>query len=265
MKNTVTTLALLVTMSQLASGQAGSNNAVINNNIFLQGQYVEVGIAACGVFGTTENQPAGYHGNVLDWWTGNTPLGFVADPDKDGWTMGSPAYNGDYFLPGSPEEGWGIEVGGANYGNFGQCGTNQIPMSSVSTWMENTKHFAEWNGSIAGIDIRQEVSFEDDETYFFIQAELTNTTGSPLYDTYYMRNVDPDNEVMWPGGDYTTINSIVYQPGTDPCDRALVSATGQNYGMYLGLAAVDPRARVTHGGFSNRDASNIYDGIGFNQ
>ncbi len=51
MKNTVTTLALFFAMSQLVSGQAGSNNAVINNNIFLQGQYVEVGIAQCGVFG----------------------------------------------------------------------------------------------------------------------------------------------------------------------------------------------------------------------
>ncbi len=79
MKNTVTTLALLLAMSQLVSGQAGSNNAVINNNIFLQGQFVEVGIAACGVFGTTEAQPSGYHGNVMDWMSGNTVLGFVAD------------------------------------------------------------------------------------------------------------------------------------------------------------------------------------------
>jgi hypothetical protein len=259
MKSVVLSAALLVMMSQYLSGQAGSNNTIINNNVFLQGQYVEVGIAECGVFGTTQMQPSGYHGNVANY------LGFVADPDKDGWTTGSPAYNGDYFLPGSPEEGWGIEVGGVNYGNFSQCGNYQIPVSSVSTWMENTKHFAEWNGSIAGIDIRQQVSFEDDETYFFIQAELTNTTGSPLYNTYYMRNVDPDNERMWPGGSYTTINSIIYQPGTDPCDRALVSATGFTYGMYLGLAAVDPRARVTHGGFANRDASNIYNGIGLNQ
>ncbi|MFH0758171.1 MAG: MBG domain-containing protein [Bacteroidota bacterium] len=259
MKNISASVALLLAVSQCLSGQAGSDNTIINNNVFLKGQYVEVGIAACGVFGTTEAQPAGYHGNV------GGRLGFVADPDKNGWSTGFPAYNGDYFLPGSPEEGFGIEVGGHNYGNFSQCGVYQIPMSSVSTRMENTQHVAEWNGSVAGIDIKQAVTFEDDETYFFISAELTNTTGSEIYNTYYMRNVDPDNERMWPGGSYTTINSIVYQPGSDPCDRALVSATGQAYGMYLGLAAVDPRARVTHGGFSNRDASNIYTGTGLYQ
>ncbi len=239
-------------------GQVGSSDVIISNNAFLKGQYIEVGVASCGCFGTTVTQPSGYHGNV------GGRLGFVADPAMDGWSAGYPAYNGDYFLPGSPEEGWGVEINGSNYGNFSKCGTYNIPVSSVSIGTHNSTHYAIWTGSKNGLDITQETSFEDDGTYFMIKVDLTNSSGSDMYDLFYMRNVDPDNEVM-SGGAYATMNSIIYQPNTDPCDRALVSATGTSFGMYLGLAAVDPRARVTHGGFSNRDASDIYYGSGFYQ
>ena len=40
-------------------------------------------------------------------------LGFVADYGRDGWTVGTPAFSGDYFTPGSPFEGWGVEFNGA--------------------------------------------------------------------------------------------------------------------------------------------------------
>ncbi|MBT3880558.1 MAG: hypothetical protein HOF76_16155 [Candidatus Scalindua sp.] len=71
--------------------------------VFLKGNYVEVGIHNSFSFGTAGNQPAGYHGNV------SNKLGFVADFGKDGWGIGTPGFAGDFFLPGSPEEGWGIE------------------------------------------------------------------------------------------------------------------------------------------------------------
>ncbi|GAB3537883.1 hypothetical protein GCM10027443_31650 [Pontibacter brevis] len=73
-----------------------------------------------------------------------------------------------------------------------------------------------------------------------------------------MRNVDPDNEVVWTG-DYTTTNTIVSQPSSTNC-TALVSAVGLTYGMYLGLGTKDSRARLTWGGFENRSASDIYNG-----
>ncbi|MBC7937906.1 MAG: hypothetical protein H7Y86_21375 [Rhizobacter sp.] len=47
--------------------------------------------------------PGGYHarsGIQRGPSTGPLKLGFVADPDKDGWTTGTPnKYNRDYFLP----------------------------------------------------------------------------------------------------------------------------------------------------------------------
>jgi hypothetical protein len=229
------------------------NDTVIDDNGFLQGQFVEVGISNCGCFGTTVEQPAGYHGNEGNY------LGFVADPDKDGWDVGDPFYNGDYFLPGSPEEGWGVEFGGDNYGNFSQCGDNTIPGKVTSVDYSDGIHSATWKGDLEGLKIEQVTSFHDTATFFIISVTLTNTTSDTLKNLFYMRNVDPDNEVS-AGGDYTTKNKVEFQPNSNTCHIGLVSGTGLNWGMYLGLGTADERARVTYGGFSNRSASDIWTG-----
>src|SRR5438105_3639439 len=88
---------------------AGSLSAqMTGGNVFLKGRYVEAGICADGDFGAS-TPPAGYHGHT----GGGSPLlGFVADPGMDGWTVGSPnPYTGDFFTPGSPFEGWNIQIG----------------------------------------------------------------------------------------------------------------------------------------------------------
>lgn len=85
-----------------------SKAQLISSEVFLQGDYVEVGIAKNGAFGTDNAAPSGYHPR----YAGGTQLGFVADIGKDGWSAGTPNYVGDYFLPGSPQEGWDMQVGG---------------------------------------------------------------------------------------------------------------------------------------------------------
>ncbi|MBK6997820.1 MAG: hypothetical protein IPH31_24125 [Lewinellaceae bacterium] len=100
--------------------------------------------------------------------------------------------------------------------------------------------------------------------YILTEVTLTNTTTDPINNIYYMRNVDPDHGTATPGeGLATTNNSIVFQ-NPEMCDRALASATTLNNMHYLGLGAQDSRARVTHGGFSNRSAFDIWHGIGLN-
>src|ERR1022692_575080 len=99
-----------------------AHGQLVNCNVFLQGSYLEVGININGAYGTSTDAPSGYHprpdgGGLNNTCTGicggsTNVLGFVADPAEDGWTVGSPAYCGDYFLPGYPQEGWSIEVGG---------------------------------------------------------------------------------------------------------------------------------------------------------
>ena len=100
-----------------------SKAQLINCNVFLQAAHVEVGINWNGAYGSSANAPAGYHPNGsvtvensaacgYTWGTAGHGIGFVADPAIDGWAVGTPAFFGDYFMPGVPQEGWSFMVNG---------------------------------------------------------------------------------------------------------------------------------------------------------
>jgi hypothetical protein len=85
--------------------------AAIGTSAFLRGNFVEIGLNRDGAFGTyTDSCPAGWHSRS-DQEDGE--IGFVADPEGTNWT----AYHGDFFTPGSPEEGWAMEIAGTIYNN----------------------------------------------------------------------------------------------------------------------------------------------------
>src|ERR1700756_2654556 len=97
---TITTCLL---WAQIASAQ------LVNCNVFLKGLSIEVGINTNGAYGSSVPAPVGFHpkggagtANTCPTTSSACPaagtnLGFVADPDKDGWTVGTPPYFGDYF------------------------------------------------------------------------------------------------------------------------------------------------------------------------
>lgn len=79
-----------------------------------------MGINWFGAFGSAVAAPAGYHPKLSATVTFTNDaacggrrascdscLGFVADPNLTGWT----SYIGDYYLPGTPIEGWALQVG----------------------------------------------------------------------------------------------------------------------------------------------------------
>ena len=232
---------------------------IVSNNAFLKGNYVEVGVSQCGSYGTSVGAPSGYHPRS----NYGTQLGFVADPAKDGWTVGYPNYVGGYFLPGSPEEGWGLTVNGTNYNNNRICGINNIPGSIISYTNTTSEVSATWQGTVAGLSITSRTYIPKNSVYFVTEVTIVNTSASTINNVYYMRNVDPDHGVKTPGagGSYTTQNSVVYQ-NPNSCNRALATAITLSGNHYLGLGSLDSRARVTHGGFSNRSALNIWNGTG---
>jgi hypothetical protein len=236
-----------------------AKSQVVGTEAFLKGTFVEVGVSPCGVFGTVAPAPTGYHANAP-----GGALGFIADANKDGWTVGSPPFCGDYFVPGTPEEGFSIEIAGQNYGNFmNNCSSNQITGSITSYTNTGGVITLTWTGSVNGLNVVQVTKLNQNDLYFTTTVTLTNTTSAALNNVFYMRNVDPDNEEVATGS-YTTQNTILYEPGTG-CPRALVGATGPTTGCFLGLGTIDQRARVSYGGFLNRSASDIWNAIGVSQ
>ena len=186
-----------------------TNAQLVGGEAFMQNPVVEVGISACGSFGTANTPPAGYHPNPA---TGG--LGFVADPDQDGWTVGTPPYMGDYFLPGTPLEGFGIQWLGAgpffNSNDGSICGDNDIPGSITAFTATATETCATWNGTISGVDITLETCLPTDSSMYFVtEVTVCNTTGQDIYDFYFMRQVDPDNE-QTNSGSFTTENQKLF-------------------------------------------------------
>ena len=240
------------------------NAQIVASDAFLQGNYVEVGMSSCGSFGTNSNSPAGYHSRVSTGSVGNQRLGFVADHEKNGWTVGTTNFVGDYFLPGTPEEGWGLTINGTSYNNNRICAENGIPGSITNYNSSASQTEATWQGNIGGLNVTAKTFVPKNSLYFVTEVTVTNTSASTINNVFYMRNVDPDQGVYTPGssGGYSTTNQIVSQnPNT--CNDALVSAISSG-GFYLGLGSIDPRARVTHGGFGNRSALDIWNGTGLN-
>jgi len=211
-------------------------------DIFIPGQYVEIGIGTLGAFGTETAPPAGFNPDVYVSGYGAYCLGMVADPDMDGWSVGYPAYFGDYFLPGDPVEGWCIQANGTRNDAYYQNGAFTSSYGSGGlTLSGNTSSYTNtggvmtgvWTGTAyGGLSITQTTVLDTNNLYFVTTVNLTNTGTDTLTGIYYMRECDPDQEEAWTG-DFTTNNNIDYTGS----DSVLVSATGTYYPSrsYLGL------------------------------
>ena len=234
---------------------------MVRDNIFLKGNHVEVGIAPNGAFGTTVNAPAGYHANTPEFYFWDpendslsivdSALGFVADPDADGWDVGVPGYFGDYFLPGDPQEGWSIQVDGIRsdaytpaYLDSGATGyTGSLMGTNIAYAAVGNTVTGIWKGTAAGtLSIVQTTMLDTSQLYFTMSIVLRNTGVDTLHDIYYLRTVDADNEQR-EDGQYITHNTVDAQL-PDVGNKVLVSATGIDYARaYLGLGTKDCRAR----------------------
>ncbi|MCA9036957.1 MAG: hypothetical protein KDA91_17600, partial [Planctomycetaceae bacterium] len=214
---------------------------------FLQGSFVQVGLGADGAFGSDGVAPSGYA-------LAGEQLALTSDPDKDGFGT----YDGDFALPGSPEEGWGVQVGGISYNNNNNILTPEITGTLQGLTTTTSQQSVDWSGGVAGLQIDQTYTVLATELYVDVVVTLTNTTGSDMSNVYYMRNIDPDNNQAQGSADsFTTINTIVAQ-GNDGGGQAIVSAT-QSDGSYLALVGYGENARVSYGGFSNRNATDVFD------
>ncbi len=218
--------------------------------IYLKGNFIELGIAAGGSCGTIGDLiPAGNH----SWYTWGE--GFVADYQMDGWTVGTPPYSGDYFLPGTPWEGWlcqftfqGNKYEFTNSDAMAQSysGFAGVPPTSLVNTSSGITHSALWTGTATAagqsLKVEQNFHFTDTDAKFIIDVTLTNVGPDPLEDVEYARAVDPDQEEDWTGN-YTTSNYVAHQPdGTD--NSALVVANGLTYGIPMGLMLVHPNAKA---------------------
>lgn len=254
------------------------NAQLVGSNMFLQGRWLEVGLARNGSMGSTRNAPTGYHprsGGGGTYWDPATctssftaqALASVYDWGHDGWTTGTPNYMGDYTLPGSPWEGWAVQVGTTvNFANFtsyqsSTTGCNGFTNSSGSATTATSGSFTSysstagrligmWEGTTGSgtVGLRKEYRVDTLGSSLVVTVVFTNLTSSPTGDIYYFRGLDPDNNQTVSGGSFSTNNTIVYQ--NDALHRVLVTAACQGTTaaagsppVRIGLGTKDCRAK----------------------
>ncbi|MBA3829470.1 MAG: gliding motility-associated C-terminal domain-containing protein [Taibaiella sp.] len=247
-------------------------------NVFLKGHSIEVGINTNGAYGSSIAPPRGYHPSGGVGTTANhcssvpsslgcaQGLGFVADPAKDGWTIGTPPFYGDYFLPGDPQEGWAVQINGVmakafNGGGYDGCGgIEYTPASSgltgknINYYSNGQKNFGVWQGKMDSVIITQTTIVDTSTVYFTVFVSMVNTGKVDRHNVFYLRTVDPDNDEPEPGGSFSTDNKIEYQL-PNALNRTMVSATPTNTAhsiAFLGLGTLDCRAKcfIIHGSLS---------------
>lgn len=243
-----------------------SNAQTIGVNSFIKGTSVEIGIDGTGGFeGTPVAPPLGFHPRG----GAGGKFGFVANPQINAWAT----FDGDFFTPGSPENGWGLQVGTTEFNN--NCNESTQDISGAIT---NYSHIldcydVDWSGSVTSgttvIGAKVNYFLQQFDLFYTTTIVLTNNSTSIIPLMYYYRNVDPDNNQSI-GATFTTTNKIEDQAGgPSGCNLACVSATqpsGSGFtASYMAFAAVGADYRVCYGGFSNRSGSDIWNGVGFTQ
>lgn len=241
-----------ILLTNFVSAQLNANGA------YLMGTSAEIAINNMGYEGTSDL--AGSHARS-DQFNPLYYFGFVANPQNNAWAT----YNGDFFTPGSSENGFGFELNGVNYSNNADPNSfsNADIPGTLSNYTVNGNCLSvQWDGATAGIGVKQVYRFNSIKLHYVVEVTITNNTGAAVNDFYFYRNLDPDNNVFL-NSMYDTENEIEAQASAS-CPISLVSASQTTpFASYLGLAAVGQNFRVTYGGFSNRDASDIWNFVGF--
>jgi hypothetical protein len=224
------------THAQEAPARSGTD---ANGIVHLGGHFIELGLAPNGSSGDMANSAIypGFFGR-----RNGTAGGFLGD--ASGFGVGLDLRI-DYFLPGTPAEGWGVAIGSDTALN--RDNTTQIDYSVEDATIGETLQ-AVGTGTWNGLQIDHAIGFQVNHKYARYDVTLTNTTASTMSDVAYMRSFDPDNTQDF-GGSFATINTVVTDYATD--GRTIVEALSYPDDAYQDLSgtqaliryySTDPRA-----------------------
>lgn len=219
---------------------------LLGGNVFLQGKWLEVGVTANGSWGSTGGTPPGYHvrGGALD---------FSYDAGHDGWTVGTDPYYGSYFMPGTPFDGWSMQVAGAqSNAYFTDGGIFNFPGATLAgsvTGYSNTGGIISgvWTGTAgvgSALNIKTTHRLDTLASWLVVTTVFTNTSAADMPGVYYFATGDPDNDVLLSGGSFPTNNHISYQNDADHRVEVNARPPTLRQDAFSGLCTKDIRAKA---------------------
>jgi hypothetical protein len=223
----------------------------VGGDVFLQGNYMEIGVSSAGSLGTANAAPSGFHP------INRSNISFRID--QDGWDSGLAPVSGDFTLPGTPVDGFVVAMNGLNFVNDERDGFKEIDTTTTDTSVGSDLS-ARTTGVVGGaLAFTQDIVLESQGTYYTTTITLTNTSGATVNDVRFMRTFDPDQDVDL-SGTFNTFDDVRSNPGVEN-NLAISRADGAVTGASVNLIAFDGDARASNFGFANRDA---YDASAFN-
>lgn len=235
-----------------------SSQAQIRNcNAFIKSNYIEAGINWNGCFGSSTPPPAGFHPDTLSRLknatlcggaaTVDSAIGFIADPMRDGMTIGSPTRFGDYILRGGFQEGWSFLSDGSQTNGWNSTSSDSAFISGMPCGQMNYSDTlgvkkTTWQGIRSGMYLTQFTTLDTQNMYISVQVVVENTTLATLADVFYVRTINAHPEAAITG-QYEGVHKIEYSL-PDSFNRSLVSTRGLTTdGAYISLGTQDLRAK----------------------
>ncbi len=258
-----TALALSVAIGPLTSARAEegtlpgarSEYNATTGDVFLGGNYIEVGVSKGGSFGTqVAPTDASFHRDMA--YKG---LGLVSD--GDGWNIGNAPTTGDFFLPGTPEERWVLtyQIGATTY-NYPLADRNGAAWPGTAIQQPTTVDASDTSKDLLkavttgitaeNVKVELTYSFGVNDSYYDTQVVVTNQGSAAVENVRFMRSFDPDQDYK-PTNNYETYNKVICNPVSDVAGStsnfAMVVARGNTTLDGMFFIAFDNRARVSHG------------------
>jgi Ca2+-binding RTX toxin-like protein len=226
-----------------------ANHSVVGTDVFLQGNYMEIGVSSAGSLGTANAAPAGYHPqSELDG-----KISYVVD--RDGWNSGSPPASGDFTLPGSPVDTIVFGFNGKSWAQDQRSGRQDITTVTTDA-SAGGKLSTKTTGIITDganvMRVTQIIELDPNATYYKTTITVENIGTTSLTDVRFLRSFDPDQDVA-SHGTYATFNDVISNPSGANV-LAISRATGPGSGVPVNLIAFDGDARASNYGFGNYDA-----------
>ncbi|MBS1690450.1 MAG: T9SS type A sorting domain-containing protein, partial [Bacteroidetes bacterium] len=151
-----------------------------------------------------------------------------------------------YFLPGSPQEGWSIQIDSLRADAWNQMGCGGSLMDpgltgrNISDTTIDSVRRAIWRGMFDSVEITQVTTLDTTSMFFTVHVIFKNRSHTVRNNVYYLRTVDPDNDEP-ESSSFITKNKIEYQL-PNLLNAVLISATGST-GAWLGLGTRDSIAK----------------------
>lgn len=216
-----------------------------NEELFLGGNYIELGISKLGNFGTRQDKPSGFFGVPLQ----RTSIGMTADYDGFACGLDFPI---DFFLPGGPEEryNFGFKVGsdvsyaslselagGEESANLSRPTSTEVVLTNESTG-SNLKgkvvtSFKDRSSNVIAV-LTQTISFGVNDKYFTNSIKIENLSGTTWDSVRYMRNVDPDNGKDQ-SANYDTDNEVISTIAADGASAVRAQIQSADVGTTIPL------------------------------